>query len=209
MAKRIVAQVENKELVEKRHDQLFEAVVDLFSKYGYVKTSMRDISKASGINLSYIYRYVASKNDILYLFYERLFKLYSGAYKSIELDQQSDPVEQLKNLISSVLHIAHDKQKEILTMYTESRHLDEDSLRSVLEKESSMIDALRSLIERGVKQGRFTTRDPFMAANFIQYLLVIEPMRGWSFRKERSLESFIQSTTEFILNALGTRDGQG
>lgn len=69
-SKKVITQVKNTDLVEQKHHQIVQAASRLFSEKGYHKTSLRDISRESGINLSYIYKYISKKDDILYLFYQ-------------------------------------------------------------------------------------------------------------------------------------------
>ena len=162
---------------------------------------MREISAASGINLSYIYKYVSSKDDILYLFYQHLHKQWRDLFQS--WDEEGNPIEQLKNFIPSMLKVIHKFSDEILTMYTESRHLERDSLHAVLSAEIEMVNSLEKLIICGVNKGCFKTEDPFMTANIIHYLIAIEALRGWNFRGQYSFRRLVQLVTDFVLNALG------
>jgi AcrR family transcriptional regulator len=203
VTKKVVAQVANEEIVAKKHKQIVRAAGEIFSKKGYHAATMRDISATSGINLSYLYKYVSSKNDILFLFYENLHKKWGFIYQSLE-DENPDPVGQLKKFLRSMLDIVHKSTDEILTMYTESRHLDRNSLHTVLATESEMIKALEKLIIRGINKGRFKTEDSFMAANFVGYLIVIEALRGWNFKDEYTFSQFVELFIDFVLSALGS-----
>ncbi len=201
--RRVVSRIKNQELVKERHSQIFSAAVDLFSKKGYHKTSMKDIAEASGINLSYLYKYISSKDDILYIFYDQLHTRYKPVYQLTRKSDNQHPVVQLQQLISSILDVVHNNHNEILTMYTESRHLNPDSLMAVLSKESDMIQCVEEVINRGVGQGIFSTDDPFMAANIIQYLMVVEPLRGWNFRDRYAFHDFVTALTDFVMKSLG------
>ena len=203
--KKIISQVENPELVEKRHMQIIRAAGELFSKKGYHPTSMRDISKASGINLSYLYKYISSKDDILYLYYNYLHKQWEHIFKALSKSEKN-PVKQIKDFISSILETVHRFNDEIRTMYTESRHLEKDSLKAVLSKESEMIKQLEGLIVRGTEQGFFHTEDPFMSANIIQYMVCIAPLRGWSFNDRYTFTRFVELLTDAILNMLKVKE---
>jgi TetR/AcrR family transcriptional regulator, cholesterol catabolism regulator len=203
--KKVIAQVANEAIVEKKHKQIVRAAGEIFSKKGYHAASMRDIAAASGINLSYLYKYVSSKNDILFLFYDHLHKRWDSIFRSLE-EENPDPVIQLKDFLQSMLDIVHHLKYEILTMYTESRHLDRDSLHTVMAAESKMIKTLERLIRRGITRGRFKTEDPFMAAHFIEFLLVVEAMRGWNFNKKYSFSRFSGIFIDFVLRALGAAE---
>ncbi|MFO7570780.1 MAG: helix-turn-helix domain-containing protein, partial [Smithellaceae bacterium] len=50
--------------------KIIKKATRLFIKKGYAQTTMRDISKATGINLGNLYNYISSKEDILCLSFE-------------------------------------------------------------------------------------------------------------------------------------------
>ena len=52
------------------YDRVLEAAMTLFKSQGYDKTTMREISRESGLGLGAIYYYIHSKNDIVLRFYE-------------------------------------------------------------------------------------------------------------------------------------------
>ncbi len=205
--KQIEAKVENKDIIKAKHKQICDAALELFSKHGYHKTTMRDIARTSGINLSYLYHYISSKDDVLYLFYNQLLDLYKPVYLSLKESNRDNPIDELRELIPTVLRIIHENQSAFLTMYTESRHLEPDSLSSVLSQETEILNYLRDLIQRGVEKGCFNTAEPLIAANIIQYLLLLEPLRGWGFRKHQSFDEFVDYMTKFVMAALGAVEG--
>lgn len=206
MDKRISTQIGNQALVEQKHRQIVYAASELFSKKGFHSTSMRDISKEAGINLSYLYKYISSKDDILYLFYKNLYEQWTSAYRILEEREYENPVEKLKAFIRHMLGLIHRAKREVLTMYTESRHLEADSLSSVLSAEKKMVNSLQRIIEEGKEKGYFNISDSIIAANIIQYLLVIEPLRGWNFISNYTFRRFEDLMIDFILSALGIKE---
>lgn len=63
----IKAQIENEKILRKRHEQIVDAAGPLFSIKGYHSTSVRDIASALNMNIGSLYKYVSSKDDILFL----------------------------------------------------------------------------------------------------------------------------------------------
>lgn len=201
--KQIVSQVESKKLIEKKHKQISRAAGKLFSKKGYHMTTMRDISAASKINLSYLYKYISSKDDVLYLFFQQHQDRAAPMYQALLDSADENPLDQLMRFLRLSYETVHKFYYDYLTMYTESRHLEPDSLRAVLNWENEKVKSLEALIRRGMNEGCFKTKDPFMAANIIHYLGVIEPMRGWNFRDQYTLETFIETMQAYIAALLG------
>jgi AcrR family transcriptional regulator len=204
--KNVEPKIKTEKIIKQRYEQIIRVASELFSKKGYHSTSMREISNASGINLSYLYNYISGKDDILYLFYQSLYTKWSNLYEAL-LDSEEDPVEQMKMFIKSMIEIGDSFQKEIRTMITESRHLKKESLYEVLKSEENMIKSLEQLIIRGVEKGVFETDDTFLTANLIQWMLTIEPLRGWNFENYGSniRDILITNMTTFILNGVCVR----
>ena len=204
--KKVVSQIENPQIDEKKQKQIVAAASELFSKKGYHATSMREIAATSGINLSYLYKCISSKDDILYLFYEHLHHQWDHYYYALKTSVETNPVEQLKEWIRSMLEIIQRFNDEILTMYTESRHLEPDSIKAVLSKESEMVQALEALIIRGVESGYFKTKDTFMTANIIHYMISIAPLRGWNFLDRYTFTRFVELITDSVFCILGINE---
>ncbi len=204
--KKIVTQVKNSELVEQRHQQIVQAACKLFSQKGYHKTSLRDISSESGINLSYIYKYISTKDDILYLFYQYISKKITSFFEKKSRKDYKNPVEELKHFLKVLYKGIHSMEGESLTMYTESRHLEKDSLKAILALESQFVLIIEDMIKKGIEQGYFIVKDSFITANIIAYMLSMHPLRSWNYRDRYSENEFISSATEFILNALNVKE---
>ena len=203
--KKIKAQIENKEILRKRHEQIVDAVSPLFSKKGYHNTSVRDIASALNMNIASLYKYVSTKDDILFLFYKRIQEQWTEVIKSSIEAEDQDPVEQLKSLIRTGLEHCLRLKDEILTIFVESRHLERDSLHIVLSTETEFVRSIEKLINRGLESGQFKTNDTFLTANIIQYLLMIYPLRGWSFKDRYTFEQIVKIMTGFVFNALGVK----
>ena len=203
--KKIKAQVENKEILRKRHDQIVDAAGPLFSKKGYHSTSVRDIATALNMNIASLYKYVSTKDDILFLFYKRIHQHWQEVLKSTIEAEDQDPVEQLQSLIQTGLEHCLKLKDEILTIFLESRHLERDSLHIVLSTENEFVRSIEKLINRGLESGQFKTNDTFLTANIIQYLLMIYPLRGWSFKDQYTFEQIVKIVTGFVFNALGVQ----
>ncbi len=203
--KKIKTQIDSKEILRKRHEQIVDAAGPLFSKKGYHSTSVRDIATALNMNIASLYKYVSTKDDILFLFYKRIHQHWQEVLKSTIEAEDQDPVEQLQSLIQTGLEQCLKLKDEILTIFLESRHLERDSLHIVLSTENEFVRSIEKLINRGLESGQFKTNDTFLTANIIQYLLMIYPLRGWSFKDKYTFEQIVKIVTDFVFNALGIR----
>lgn len=202
MRKQISSPIQNKEVVRETQMRIAKSAGELISERGFHATSMRDISKATGINLSYIYSFINSKDDILYLYYSMLQEEWSALYEEIFANKEGNPVDQIKTFLNKGIDHTTEFRKEIRTLYTESRHLKKESLEPILDNERSMVSILEGVIKRGIKGGYFQVDDSFLAANCIQYMLVMHAMRGWNLKIKYSNEKYKQLITKLILRSL-------
>jgi len=204
--KQVVSQIKNPNLIKEKHELIVKVACELFSRKGYHSTTLRDISAGSGINLSYLYKYISSKDDILYLFYQHLHKQWAPVYAQLAEETDANPVDQLKDFLMIMFDIMNKFQNEVLTMYTESRHLQKESLHAVLYEESGMVDCLEKLIIRGVERGYFKTKDTFLAANIIEYIVPFYTLRGWNIKDRYTFSRFVELLQGLVLSALGVEE---
>src|SRR3989337_3574158 len=64
--------VRDPELVQQRHEQIFRAASRVFISRGYHAATVREIAAEAGLSLGSLYSYIRTKEDILYLVFERL-----------------------------------------------------------------------------------------------------------------------------------------
>ena len=199
----IPTKIANPELVRRKHEQIVEAAILLFAEKGFNKTSMREIAEASGIELSYLYKYISGKDDILLLFYLHMHDRYYPVVEVVHSRPDQDPAEQLVEIIAGLFAASEGYYKQTIAAYTETRHLSERHFSIVLRKEAMYNTAFRTLIERGNKAGRFNVPDPVLTSTYVMHMVMAHMMRGWGYRRQRTVDQAREEVTRFILAALG------
>ena len=106
---------------QKKQAVIVKKASKLFIKKGYAQTSMRDISKATGINLGNLYYYINSKEEILCLAFNTYHAAMNEALEQKGILDIADPVEQLKAVLRQALENTYDFKDDILMMYRETR----------------------------------------------------------------------------------------
>jgi TetR/AcrR family transcriptional regulator, cholesterol catabolism regulator len=191
----------NQEVINKRKYQIVKKASRLFIKKGYAQTTMRDISRATGINLGNLYNYISSKEDILCL----AFGIYHDpAMEWINQERIldiEDPTEQLKITLRKMLEMSFDVMNDILMMYRETRVLPPKFMKIVLKKESNLVQVFETIIAKGVERKVFQVRDPFYAANMLVFQLSLYALRNWNL-KRYTREEYLDYTEETMLKAI-------
>jgi len=195
-------QIKDSELVQKKRLQIAMGASKLFIKKGYFQTSMREISKASGLTIGNLYDYITKKEDVLYLVFDVFHSMWVGRLEKERVFEIEDPVKQLETAIQKMLELVNEYRDMVLLMYTESKSLTKYFLKIILEKESVLVGCFERILMKGVEKGIFKVKEPFLMANIIVYLLSIEPLRGWNLRRDYNVKQINQSITQFILDKI-------
>ena len=199
--RKIPTNIKNESLVEKRRQQIFEAVVKLISKKGYHRTTLREISKESGIALGNLYDYISTKEDILYIIQE---KATQSVMQAISKDSEGsfNPVEKLGRLINSELDAMNKYQDLIMIIYQESHAMFEETLHSLLRSERNHVEQYEKVIREGIKKGFFKPLNVRMLANMIKMLIDTWVIKRWDLRRKVSIEEMRQGILNVVFEGI-------
>jgi len=201
MVRKIPTNVKNKSLVLRRRQQIFEAVVKLFSKKGYHRTTLREISKESGITLGNLYDYIVTKEDTLHFIQEKATQIVMEAICR-EDEKDSNPVEKLKQLIISELKAMDEYQDLILIIYQESHSMSKELLYSLLSSERNHVRQFENVIREGIRKGYFKPVNVRITANLIKMLIDSWVVKRWDLKRKASLEEMKQGILEMVFNGI-------
>jgi AcrR family transcriptional regulator len=118
-----------------RHDQKLELILRtsarIFAEKSYHSTSMRDISRATGVSLAGLYHYCKSKEELLFLIQDHCFgRVQERLEQRIKII--NDPFERLRTLIDNHLSFFATNMAEMKVLSHEA-----DSLRGELRDQVS------------------------------------------------------------------------
>ena len=198
----IQTQIKNSDLVQKKQLQIAMGASKLLIKKGYQQTSIREISKATGLTIGNLYDYITKKEDILYLVFDVFHSIWVTRLEEEGVFKIEDPVKQLETAIEKMIELVDNHREMVLLMYTESKLLPKAFLRIILEKESGLVECFEKILKKGIEKKVFTVKDPFLLANIIVYLLSIEPLRGWNLKRRYNVEKINKHLIEFIKHSV-------
>jgi AcrR family transcriptional regulator len=205
--RRIETVVRDKDLIALRHDEIFRAASRVFISRGYHRATVREIAREAGLSLGGLYAYIKTKEDILYLVFDKLTTtLRENMRRAIEGIE--DPVEQIRAALRADLATTEEFQDEILLMYQETKSLGRASRHAVLSREADYVRFFEDILQTGYERGVFRG-DPRLAADAIAYLCSIIALRRWNLRSRFKSEEVREGLIDFILRALGADRGSG
>ena len=203
--RKIPTHIKNDSLVKKRRQQILDAVMQLFPRKGYHMTTLREISKETGITLGNLYDYISTKEDVLYIVQERATQaiLETMAKRNGE---SLDPVDKLRELVSLELDVVNKYQDLIMILYQESHAFGKALLKSSLRSERTHIREYEAVIEEGIEKGVFKPTNVRMLSNIIKMLVDTWVIKRWDLREKVSLEEMREGILDIIFNGIAKRN---
>jgi TetR/AcrR family transcriptional regulator, cholesterol catabolism regulator len=198
----IKSPIKDPELIRRRHLQIAKRASKLFIRQGYTTTTMREISKATGITVGSLYDYIRKKEDVLCLVFDVFYQIWSEHLEKSGIFAIEDPSLQLTTAVRKMLELVYDYRDMVLLMYRESRHLPKKFLQATLEKESGLVRCFEDILRRGIEKKVFHIKDPFFTANIIVYQLSFSSLRWWNVKHSYTDEQIIDHMVEHILKSV-------
>ncbi len=169
-------------LIVKRHEQICDAAIGLFSRRGFHQTSVREIAEAAGLSIGTLYSYIKTKEDVLSLVYQRIFRRFQErvdeATEGIE-----DPVARLRAALEATLTVNDEFREVVLLLYQESHALGKEVLESLFDLDRQYASYLGAILDRGVQRGVFRVRDTKLMAICLLFLSAVWALKGWNLRE--------------------------
>jgi AcrR family transcriptional regulator len=177
----------------------------IFTRFGFKKTTMEEIARASKKGKSSIYYYFPSKEDIFRAVVEKeadeLKKELKRAISNVE-----DPIEQLRTFILFRMH----KLKTLSNFYAALKydylnHLEFiENIRK--EYDRNEIEIVRNILKSGIEKNEFVIDDPELAA-----VALVTAMKGLEIplfiKKEHgNIEDRLDNLIKFLFYGLIRRD---
>jgi AcrR family transcriptional regulator len=207
MARLVETAVKDQDLIARRHEQICDAALKLFTRKGFHNTTVREIADASGLGIGTLYAYIKTKEDILYLIYDRIFTQFRErmltAVKGID-----DPTAQLRVALETTFRIYHEYQDLVLLLYQESHVLGKRALQSLFEVDRSYVAFFQAILERGQREGQFRPQDANLLAIAILFLCAVLALKRWNLRGYRP-EEVAEQITDLIFRGIVNGQGPG
>jgi AcrR family transcriptional regulator len=192
--------VKDQDLIDKRHAQICDAAITLFSRKGFHQTSVREIAEACGLGIGTLYSYIKAKEDILHLVYRRILETFEARMLEATKDIE-DPRLRLKAALEATLKIYDECQDVVVLLYQESHAIGRQGLQALFEVDRTYVGVFQEILERGTRAGRFAVKEPHLLAVCILFLCAVWDLKRWNL-KGYTLETVIESLTTLVLNGI-------
>ncbi len=143
----------------KTGDVVYARAVDLIYERGFHGTSLRDVAKAVGVQMSSLYYYYPSKQDLLMTIMTNTMRELTGAIVTA-IDAVTDPRQRLEAAVHAHIMFHADRLKESVVADTELRALEPAERKKIVALRDKYERLFRELLEEGQSAGVFKITDP-------------------------------------------------
>jgi AcrR family transcriptional regulator/acyl-coenzyme A thioesterase PaaI-like protein len=200
LGERITASDQSPTLVEKRREQIAAAACDVIARKGFGNATMREIADAAGMHVPTMYQYVSSKDEMLEL-------VYYWTMASVRTDVAdatagyANAAQKLRATVRAVIDKGDRFRHRIGVLNRELKSLSPPARVRVLAEYRKLLRQIADLIEEGIASGEFRAVEPVIAANFVEAVCDIWPLRQFAVG-QFGLIRFEEEIVELLLASL-------
>jgi AcrR family transcriptional regulator len=198
----IESQIKDSSALNAGRIRLLEGARKCFADRGYGGTTVNDIAEAAGVSIGSFYKYVRSKEDLLWLLAEEANSKIQRPIQ--EIAESDNDLHALCFAIETLIRLTDDNADLMALLHLEYRYMPPQCKIRVREQDAELVGRFEGLIRGGVKNGSFRCEDPFLVAYTIEMMATTWVLKRRSMKL--SLDEFIDRQCEIVKHLVGVRE---
>ena len=199
---KVQSTVKDESLIAIRREQMIQGAIKLFKEKGFHRATTREIAKAAGFSIGTLYEYIRTKEDVLYLVCDSIYKQSMESLANFDL--KAGTVEDLKAAIREYFLQVDGMLDELTIMYQETKSLAKEAQIYVFNKEFEIVAVIERLLKRCVQSGEISMTDQqiHMAANNLVVQGQSWAFRKWALHRQHTLDEYIDMQTTLFISGI-------
>ena len=185
-----------------RYDQKLEHILRtsarIFAEKSYHSTSMRDISRATGVSLAGLYHYCKSKEELLFLIQDHCFGRVLERFEQ-RIKEVSDPFEKLKIFIDNHLSFFAANMAEMKVLSHEAESLAGELHKHVSTKKDKYAKLARRILREMQEQQAANARVDLTVATYALFGMMNWIYNWYDPRGKLSVAQLVDNITRLFL----------
>ncbi len=202
----VTSLVADPDLVAKRRGQIVKAAVTLFSKQGYARTSVQQISKQAGVSIGLIYQYFGDKDDILFLALKLVLDTYEKDIPP-QLVGIDDPLEKLAAALKAYCTVVDNLREATVLAYRATKSLPLNRRVYIENAETRTNLILKDLIEECVKQNLIDAPNIELLTYQYVHFAHAWALKRWALSGRYDLDTYIAEGCKLLIEPFLTAKG--
>ena len=193
-----------------RYDQKLEHILRtsarIFAAKGYHSTSMRDISRATGVSLAGLYHYCKSKDELLFLIQDHCFGCVQERLEQ-RIRKINDPFEKLRTLIDNHLSFFAANMAEMKVLSHEAESLVGELNERVSTKKEKYARLARKILREIREQQRTKAQIDLTVATYALFGMMNWIYNWYDPRGKLSVKQLVDNITRLFLSGFLSPEG--
>lgn len=144
---------------EQRRKEILDVSLDLFVKWGFAATKIKDIANAAKMSVGLLFHYFPSKEAV----YHELISHAAQGMREVKAFDKSNPLLFLEMIVENTLEelmkdVSEAKYYILMIQAMNSAHLPDETEK--LLKKTNYIERIAPIIEEGQRKGQFREGSP-------------------------------------------------
>lgn len=186
---------------------LIEQGRELFSKFGFQKTSIFDITKKVGIAQGTFYKFFSSKEELYFVILEMEEQKLREQLTVGDIFIEKDPKQSIKNILRQMIQTIEENSliRELFIGNTMARIVKNLSPELLEEHYQNDSFAIEPLLEKLKKEGFIVEKEPEMIASILRsfFLLTLHKKEIGENVFDQTMEVFIDLITDGLIKGEG------
>ena len=188
---------------QSRHDQKLEHILRtaarIFAEKSYHSTSMRDISRATGVSLAGLYHYCTSKEELLFLIQDQCFGRVLERLQE-RIKGVPEPLERLRIFIDNHLSFFAANMAEMKVLSHEAESLNGDLHRQVSVKKERYAKVARRILSEIQESQPKSVRVDATVATYALFGMMNWIYNWYDTAGKLSVDQVVNNITRLFLN---------
>lgn len=205
----------NAEVRDSRKNQILDAALTVYIRYGYHGTDMDAVAKEAGLAKGLLYYYFKTKQELFMALYSwRFQEAYAFSENLLKNGQNKNPVEQLMQYVYGMFGASKADHRfmqfNMRVPFDAYAIFGPDEWKDGAEKSDLHRRALAGIIQRGIDQELIPKTDAGNAANsfwtvFVANVFTYSKMMTGEKQEKRDEAQVLQDVVRFCFQGLGIR----
>ncbi|MGM7666350.1 TetR/AcrR family transcriptional regulator [Microbacterium sp. A93] len=183
-----------------RTRQLLAAAARLMERSGSHSVSMQSVAAEAGVSVGLIYRYFASKEELVQAV---IVGVLDDMSRSLDeaVGMDGDPVRRVASAFAAYCSVIRDNLQAVLLTYRESNTLGKEGRRMIKELEIQTAQPLRESVQDAKDRGLLRDLDVQLYSYDLLMVAHSWALKNWYFAPLMSFEGFVRNQTAHLLSA--------
>jgi AcrR family transcriptional regulator len=140
-------------------EEIVRAAALCFGEVGFRATTLDAVAQRAGVSKVTLYRYVASKEELLWRVFERTIANFQSGLRAL-MRQGASPVDTLRRIVRYQIQLVTGHLPFLTVFFSEEAGLPPELARRVAQAKRAYDRAIERVVRAGIRRGELRRLDP-------------------------------------------------